>query len=144
MILNDEIKNRLYEIYKKIPYYDCKHCQACEGPIFWFYPEEINIRDFLKENNMNYSTFTLEEFKKNNMLCPYSKNNRCSIYPVRPIVCRLQANIRELPCKHRKKTSKYMSNKKFLEIKKEFNKLLSDLNALGKFYGTVNFNKTTK
>jgi len=86
---------------------------------------------------MGYLTYSTEEFQKNNMQCPYLKNNRCSIYPVRPIVCRLQANIIELPCKY--KISEYMSNEQLLEIKEEFNQLLRDLDVLGQFYGTVSF-----
>jgi len=135
--LYNEIKNRLNRIYSKIPEYDCKHCHECTSPIFWFYPEEVNIRNYLIKNNMGYLTYSTEEFQKNNMQCPYLKNNRCSIYPVRPIVCRLQANIIELPCKY--KISEYMSNEKLLEIKEEFNQLLRDLDVLGQFYGTVSF-----
>ncbi len=30
--------------------------------------------------------------------CPYLKNGRCSIYPVRPMVCKLWGNGNEMPC----------------------------------------------
>jgi len=136
IITKDELKNRLNKIYKKIPEFKCKHCHKCEQDlIIWFKPEEINIRDYMSKHNIEYITLSSKEFKKNNKQCPYLKNNRCIIYPVRPIVCRLQGTISELPCKYNK--NQYMSKKQFATIKKEFNQLLKDIDALGEFYGTL-------
>ena len=132
--MQNKIIKRLNEIYSKIPNFQCRHCHKCSGPIIWFKPEEINIRNYLKENNIEYVVWSIDDFKKNNMMCPYLKNDRCSIYPVRPIVCRLQGNISELPCEHNK--NNYMNKKLYLEIKKEFNTFLKEIGGTDVFYGT--------
>lgn len=129
-----KIIDRLNNIYSKIPDFDCQHCHECEGPIIWFKPEEINIREYLQKNNLEYITWSTEEFEKHYMKCPYLKNDRCSIYPVRPIVCRLQGNISELPCKFNK--NNLITNGKYQEIKNEFNSLLKDIDAFNICYST--------
>jgi Fe-S-cluster containining protein len=130
-----KIVERLNNIYSKIPDFNCQHCHECEGPIIWFKPEEINIRDYLDKNNLEYIIWSTEEFQKNNMKCPYLKNDRCSIYPVRPIVCRLQGNIAELPCKFNNKI-KLITDEKYHEIKNEFNNLLKDIDGFNICYST--------
>jgi len=137
MLKPKEIKNRLNEIYSQIPNFNCKHCHDCEGPIIWFKPEEINIRCYLKEHNMRYIQWTKEQFKKNRKKCPYLKNDRCSIYPVRPIVCRLQGTIKDLPCKYNKKI--LINDTKLAKIKKDMNNLLEEMNAVGRIYGTKKY-----
>ncbi len=117
---------------------NCQHCHECEGPIIWFKPEEINIREYLHKNNLEYIIWSTEEFEKHNMKCPYLKNNRCRIYPVRPIVCRLQGNISELPCKFNK--NNLITNEKYHEIKNEFNSLLKDIDAFNICYSTRRHN----
>jgi len=133
-----KIMVRLNKIYSKIPSFDCKHCHECEGPIVWFEPEEINIREYLNKNNLEYIVWSTEDFEKNNMKCPYLKNDRCSIYPVRPIVCRLQGNIRDLPCKFNK--NNLITDEKYHEIKNEFNNFLKELDAFNICYSTRKHN----
>jgi hypothetical protein len=125
---------RLNAIYAQIPSMQCNHCHACSSPIFWFYPEECNIREFMKEHNIPYVTWTEEEFKKNGMKCPYLHSNRCQIYPVRPIVCRLQGVIEDLPCKFLPRPT--LSSEEVFRIKKELSQLLIDYDAAQKCYGT--------
>lgn len=52
--------------------------------------------------------------------CPYVENNRCAIYPVRPLICRLQGLFPEkLPCPHIKPEqilSKEQTNQLFEEL----------------------------
>ena len=134
MYSKKKIIERLNNIYSKIPDFDCQHCHECEGPIIWFKPEEINIREYLHKNNLEYIIWSTEEFIKHHMKCPYLKNKRCSIYPVRPIVCRLQGNIPDLPCKFNK--NNLITDKKLQEIKNEFNNLLKDINGFNICYGT--------
>jgi len=135
MLSESQIMNRLEHIYAKIPNgFPCRHCHECCDPIIWFKPEEILIRDYMEKHNIEYVVWSIEEFKKNNMRCPYLKNDRCSIYPVRPIVCRLQGNICELPCKYNK--IRLMSKKQFNKVKKEFDILVRDVNGTRGFYGT--------
>ena len=137
MLNKQEIKKRLENIYSQIPSFDCKHCHKCEGPIVWFEPEEIMIRDFLKNHNMKYIKWTKEQFERNKNKCPYLKNDRCNIYEVRPIVCRFQGVVSDLPCKHNKDI--IMSGEEVKKVKKEMEKLLKDMDAVGVIYSSKKY-----
>lgn len=137
MLSRQVIKKRLEKIYSQIPSFDCKHCHQCEGPIIWFEPEEIMIREFLKNNNMKYTKWTKEQFEKNKNKCPYLKKDRCSIYEVRPIVCRLQGVIPDLPCKYNNKI--LMSGEEVKKVKKEMEDLLREMDAVGVIYSTKKY-----
>jgi len=137
MLSKKEIQKKLEKIYAKIPNFECKHCHECEGPIIWFKPEEIIIRDYLEKNNMQYIKWTKEEFQKNKNKCPYLMDDRCSIYPVRPIVCRLQGTTEDLPCKHNKKI--LLTKKQVNEIKKEYEQILREVDGIGVIYSTKKY-----
>jgi Fe-S-cluster containining protein len=133
-----KIIDDLEYLYSIIPKFNCNHCHKCCGPIIWFEPEEIMIRNYLKKNNMKKIVWTKNKFKENKMLCPYLKNDRCSIYPVRPIVCRLQGNIAELRCKSNNNTNKNQISKNELnEIRKKFINLIKQTNRVNNFYSTL-------
>lgn len=121
-------------VYSQIPEFECKHCHRCCGPIIWFKPEEIFIRGYIKNHDVEYIVWSTEQFKNNDMCCPYLKNDRCIIYPVRPIVCRLQGNVSDMPCEYN--TKKIMSKNQLDRIKKEFEKLLQETDGKNVFYGT--------
>lgn len=133
--MKEKIIRSLKSIYSKIPKTECQHCHKCCGPIIWFEPEEILIKEYMKKNNIKRIQWTTKEFEQNNMKCPYLSNDRCIIYPVRPIVCRLQGNIVELKCKSSEKTN-MMSNEELDKIRKRFIKLLKQTNGLNSFYST--------
>ena len=82
--LDGKIKE-LNDIYNKIPELKCQeNCHECCGATRWLPIEYFNIKRFLdnlglKERNMK----TMFE------MCPYIEDNKCIIYPVRPIICRL-------------------------------------------------------
>ncbi|MGF3554848.1 MAG: YkgJ family cysteine cluster protein [Thermoplasmatota archaeon] len=128
------IKKELKEIYDKIPNFECKHCHKCCGPIIWFKVEELLIKDYMKKNKIEDVKWTADDFKKNDMKCPFLKNDRCIIYEVRPIVCRLQGNIPELQCRFNKNA--YMSEELVKNIKKDFIKLNKKLQGDNMFYST--------
>jgi Fe-S-cluster containining protein len=129
-----EVIRRLNKIYAQIPSFECEHCQECSNPIMWFKPEEINIRTYLKKNHLAYLSLSDEDFKKNQMKCPYLQKNRCSIYPVRPIVCRLQGTILELHCPNNK--NPLLAEKQYKKIIKELNDLNLDIGGMGDYFGT--------
>ena len=144
MLNKNEIKERLNKIYGKIPDdFPCRHCHSCCGPIIWFKPEEIAIREYLEIHNMDYIVWSIDEFKKNNMRCPYLKDDRCSIYYVRPLVCRLQGHTEDLPC-IKFKTGQFLSKKIVDEIKTEFDQLVTQLEGNDVFYGTKKFDYLQK
>jgi len=121
-----------------IPNFECKHCHNCCGPIVWFKPEEILISDYLHNKKIKRFLWTKEEFEQNQMRCPYLIDNRCIIYPVRPIVCRLQGNISELKCKL-SNNAILMSEKEKDNVRKEFIKLIKQTNGTNIFYSTLIF-----
>lgn len=95
----DEVKKRLEEIYSKIPYFKCDGCARCCGPIRWFACEDVIIRDFMKKNKIEYIKWGVNDYVKNQFRCPYlTKDKKCKIYEVRPIICRLQGHTKKLPC----------------------------------------------
>lgn len=119
-----------------IPNFECKHCHKCCGPIVWFKPEEILINDYLQKQKIKRFLWTKEEFEQNKMRCPYLINDRCIIYPVRPIVCRLQGNISELKCKSSNNVM-LMSEKEKDNVRKEFIKLIRQTDGTNIFYSTL-------
>jgi len=135
----EKIKKNLEKIYKKIPEFDCKHCHECCGPIIWFNTEEILIKDYIERNGIENVKWTTEEFNKNNMKCPFLKNDRCIIYSVRPIVCRLQGNIPQLPCRFNKNS--FMSEETLKKIKKDFYELNEKYKGVDIFYSTRKLTK---
>jgi len=60
--------------------------------------EEINIKEYMKQNKISYIKWNLEQYIKHNFSCPYNIKSKCVIYPVRPIACRLFGVIPSLPC----------------------------------------------
>ncbi|MFH1102096.1 MAG: YkgJ family cysteine cluster protein [Methanobacteriota archaeon] len=134
MLPKKTILDRLQQIYAQIPDCECVHCHQCCGPIAWFKPEELLIRDFLNKQGMEYVVWTTEEFTQHNNRCPYLKQDRCSIYPVRPIVCRLQGIIPQLPCQQHGTMS--ISPQQHASIKQSMDALVRNSNGLGCIYGT--------
>lgn len=129
-----EVIRQLNRIYAQIPSFECKHCQQCSNPIMWCKPEEINIKDYVKKHNISYMAWTDEEFKHHHMKCPYLTDNKCIIYPVRPLVCRLQGVISDLPCPYNKKT--LMTEQQFRNIMKEITDLNRDVDGMNEYFGT--------
>jgi len=76
---------KLNNIYSKIPDFKCKNgCFLCCGSQIILPIEAININRFLKTNGIKRrKTQLISDY------CPYLKNSRCVIYPVRPVMCRL-------------------------------------------------------
>ena len=133
------IKNKMENIYNQIPEFDCKHCHKCCGPIIWFKTEDILIKDYMKKHNIENVKWTTDEFQKNEMKCPFLKNDRCEIYQVRPIVCRLQGNIPDLPCIFNK--NGYLSEESIKKIKKEIFDINREFHGDNIFYSTRKMTK---
>lgn len=103
---------RLESLYAKVPPFPCKeHCSECCGPIRWSDVEDTNIRNYLGERGMEYRSVRIApgDILKavtsgdySGVTCPYVENDRCLIYPVRPLICRLQGVVEKMPCPHSK------------------------------------------
>jgi Fe-S-cluster containining protein len=90
--------------------------------------EDTNIRSYLKEHAMEYKSqcITPADILKavvsgdySGVTCPYVENDRCMIYPVRPLICRLQGLAEKLPCP-------YIKPEKIL-TKDQIDKLFAEL-----------------
>jgi len=73
------------------------------------------IREYCEKHGMTY--FDLNERAKRffrgekmSAFCPYLVNKRCSIYPVRPAICRLFGIVKELACPFGCTPSEYISH----------------------------------
>lgn len=131
MLTPYQIRKELEMIYALIPdRVDCKdNCAECCGLIYWTKAEEINIREYLKEHDMEYVNMGKEQgyrhFIEDMKPCPYldKDTDRCKIYPVRPSVCRLYGLVEEMECP-------YNPDVKRLSIakEKEIDFRLKDLN----------------
>lgn len=135
----DVIKNSMESLYNHIPDFECKHCHKCCGPIIWFKTEEILMKDYMEKHKIKNVKLTTEEFQKNDMKCPFLKNDRCIIYKARPIVCRLQGNIPDLPCIFNK--NGYMPEESIKNIKKDFYELNKKIKGADIFYSTRKMTK---
>jgi len=114
--------NSLSKLYAKVPKMKCKEgCnECCEcwhcGPL-----EYQNILNFLKEHNME------EKHVKNSLdPCPYIVDGKCSIYPVRPLICRLYGVVF-----HKNLRCPYVKPKRMLTFKKS-KELFAELAQLEK------------
>jgi Fe-S-cluster containining protein len=117
-----EIQARLDEIYSLIPDFACKSCGRCCGPINWRIPEGLVIKKYMEKHGIEHVVWTHEDYEENDMNCPYLKENKCIIYPVRPLVCRLQGHLMKLRCPYHCKLVCEHCEEKFDEIKTGENK----------------------
>lgn len=88
---------KLADIYKQIPNSSCSaNCGQCCGPVMPSLAELRNIREWCVQKHIEYKDFldiTQEGF------CPYLGPMReCTIYPVRPFLCRILGVSVDLPC----------------------------------------------
>jgi len=134
--MSNETIERLLQIYEMIPTFNCLHCHQCCGPIFWSEPEELLIRDFLFSHHMKRIIWSREEFQINDMKCPYLIQHGCAIYPVRPIVCRLQGVLPALPCSTNL-IDYPVSQEQLASIYTNYSALIKEKKCGDVFYGTL-------
>jgi hypothetical protein len=88
----------LVQVYRQIPSLDrpCPPgCGACCGILWPSQAENRNIRSWLRLRGRPFIDFLLTA----GLDCPYlDGDKRCSIYPVRPFLCRILAAAEALPC----------------------------------------------
>ena len=78
---------KVVDIYKAIPTSTCpSNCGECCGMVYPSLAEITNIKTWLKLHHREYTDFNQTE----GLDCPYLKTDKsCSIYPVRPYLCRI-------------------------------------------------------
>jgi len=87
---------KLKSVYSQIPQSECSaHCGECCGILFPSLAELRNIKDWCREHNREYKDFKMTV----GLDCPYlGKEKECTIYPVRPFLCRILGVSKDLPC----------------------------------------------
>jgi len=93
----------------------------------------------MKKNNIDACSWTTAEFKKNEMRCPFIKNDRCSYLSSAPYSMQAPGNI--LSCLVQNKKNGYMSEEIVKKIKKDFEELNKKLGGVDIFYGTRKMTK---
>jgi len=80
--------------YAAIPASKCRPgCSDCCGPHPWSKAEHARITAYLRKRGR-------KELRATGLTCPYVERHRCSIYPVRPFICRLYGTLAKLRCPH--------------------------------------------
>ena len=76
---------------------ECSQCGACCSNMLWLSEKEISrIKRYIKKHNIkeqkHIAPAVLVEQPKLDLTCPFlnenKKTEKCSIYPVRPAICR--------------------------------------------------------
>lgn len=74
-----------------IPEMQCdENCGLCCGAVFCTQSEYEAIKEYIATNNIIPV--------KNGITCPFYQNGKCSIYDVRPLVCRLYGHVDMMIC----------------------------------------------
>lgn len=116
---------KLQQIYDSLPTMKCKGlCQSFCGPIKMSRLEEKRIE---KESgiSMEMNMEKLVETVMTAATCPQLDHStgRCSIYAIRPLICRVFGMIKRLKCPHGCEPSKWLTDKEFRAIALKIEKL---------------------
>ena len=81
----------LEKLYAQVPYRNCPEgCCECCGPVPWGPAEQHNIGQWLAAQGRHMLKINVSNTADlMQMQCPYVQQGRCSIYEVRPMLCRL-------------------------------------------------------
>jgi len=117
---------KLDELYKEIPSIECKglcHPSCTVIPVAKI--ENRRARDRLGKSPYNSLFDTLEEAKVNGLIppCRALKNGKCSIYDIRPAICRLYGVSEGLPCMFGCKPKETISKKDAYSLIREIEEL---------------------
>ena len=90
--MNDTRRAELFDkLYRSLPTIHCKGlCYDNCGPIA---ASEFEIRRLEQAAN---APLTIDD----NLTCSMLKENRCSVYAYRPLVCRLFGLVKQMKCEH--------------------------------------------
>ena len=124
-----QLRRRLSKIYSRIPSLECREgCGECCGIHSWSFAEWLVITHWLGKHGM-------KELKAKSLLdpCPYlNESKKCTIYEVRPAICRLYGVVESLRCPYRQ-AEKYLKDEEATAILKELDNLSVEIhhNLLG-------------
>lgn len=114
----------LQDIYDSLPSMECKGlCFESCGPIEIFPKERENLGDDFKHKSLPDMLRHLHANHSDDndgcITCPMLKDNKCSVYHKRPIICRLWGLVESMKCEHGCKPTRYLTVKeghKYLDM----------------------------
>ena len=92
--MNEREKIKAIEaLYATLPKLECKGlCEECCGPVYMSRAEWDRIK--IKVGH------TPAPVDGGSLVCPMLKNHRCTVYKVRPLICRLWGMMEAMKCPH--------------------------------------------
>ncbi|PZG03838.1 YkgJ family cysteine cluster protein [Nonomuraea aridisoli] len=95
-----DIDARLTDLYAQVPQPDCKGlCADSCGPIDMHPRERQRARE--RGVTIPHHDDALDQMERDGTYsCPALQNDRCSVYEVRPMICRLWGAVEAMPCEH--------------------------------------------
>jgi len=89
-------------LLKRVEALECKGMctEFCDQSFAIGQNEDNTIKEFCEENEIPFTSLQRNflEVPEHSLACQYLKAGRCSIYPVRPIVCRVWGAADTLSC----------------------------------------------
>lgn len=105
---------RLQAIYDKVPAVACKQlCQDSCGPIMMTNYEWKRVCAVVGHKPKG----------KPSLECPLLKDGECSVYAVRPLICRLWGVVREMRCPHGCEPVRWLSDAEARSLLEEANRI---------------------
>lgn len=109
----------LAEIYARIPSVKCKGlCQECCGPIGMSPLEMERLRgrvgEKIQPTSMGPFGFGL---CSKSLTCPLlGANGRCTVYDLRPVICRVWGAVKSMRCPHGCRPKRWLSKEESFEL----------------------------
>lgn len=79
---------------EKLPKHNCKNCGGCCGPVPINADEKKHIQMYVDSHNVKVNRL------HDKLTCKFRVDGKCSIYPVRPMLCRLMGVVKGMDCKY--------------------------------------------
>lgn len=97
----------LEEIWRRVPDVHCRgKCQECCGPIGLSHAEFARVKERVGDKLEALSAMSFGDLgigitgRGPRLGCPLLVNGRCSIYEIRPLICRIWGAIKAMRCPH--------------------------------------------
>ena len=76
----------------RLPKHNCKNCGQCCGPVPINAEEQRHIQNYVDSHEVEVNN------EHDFITCKFRVKNKCSIYPVRPMLCRLMGVVEGMEC----------------------------------------------
>jgi Fe-S-cluster containining protein len=95
-----EAVQQLEALYAQVPSVACQgYCAEACGPLGMSHLEWIRVK----------RATPLRAAEGKHMACPLLKRGRCTVYPVRPLICRLWGSVENMPCPWQCRPERYLT-----------------------------------